>query len=144
MPAHRKPKYDNATELYDSGMSIQDCADFYGVTRQAMHAALKVRKCQFRSNLKHGTDNHFHRTGNGRQEGGRKANHLVEKAVKKGVLIQKVRCEECNKTKTFSDGRTGVHAHHDDYNKPLKVRWLCQKCHHEWHKENTAIGLEVK
>lgn len=36
-------------------------------------------------------------------------------------------------------------AHHDDYNKPLEVRWLCFKHHREWHKthENPEL-LEVK
>lgn len=24
-------------------------------------------------------------------------------------------------------------AHHDDYAWPLTVRWLCKRCHHEWH-----------
>jgi hypothetical protein len=36
-----------------------------------------------------------------------------------------------------------VQAHHDDYNKPLLVRWLCQPCHHDWHKHNRAIRKEV-
>lgn len=27
-----------------------------------------------------------------------------------------------------------VQAHHEDYSKPLKVIWLCRKCHLELHK----------
>jgi len=29
-----------------------------------------------------------------------------------------------------------VHAHHDDYLKPLNVRWLCAAHHRQWHIEN--------
>lgn len=31
-----------------------------------------------------------------------------------------------------------MHAHHDDYNKPLATRWLCVGCHRRWHASNTA------
>lgn len=37
-------------------------------------------------------------------------------------------CEICGKSK--------VHAHHDDYLKPLNVRWLCQAHHSQWHRDN--------
>lgn len=50
----------------------------------------------------------------------KKAHGKVSYALKKGV-IKKLPCEEC--------GSTIVDAHHDDYSKPLEVRWLCRQHH---------------
>ncbi len=50
----------------------------------------------------------------------------VYKALKNGRL-KKGKCEICGEVK--------VHGHHDDYNKPLIVRWLCSKHHIEHHKQ---------
>jgi hypothetical protein len=36
----------------------------------------------------------------------------------------------------------GVHAHHDDYSKPLDVMWLCPLHHKERHKELSSGLLE--
>jgi transposase-like protein len=36
-------------------------------------------------------------------------------------------CESC--------ARPDTHAHHDDYDQPLQVRWLCPACHRQHHKE---------
>lgn len=41
-------------------------------------------------------------------------------AVRKG-RVSKGPCEVC--------GESLVHGHHDDYSKPLEVRWLCPKHH---------------
>lgn len=51
-----------------------------------------------------------------------KANKEAQKAIKKGLLIRKP-CEVC--------GAEKVHAHHEDYLKPLEVRWLCPKHHYQ-------------
>lgn len=55
-------------------------------------------------------------------------------AIKLGKLIRKP-CEIC--------GVEPTDAHHDNYNKPLEVRWLCRKCHAEWHKDNEPIRKEA-
>lgn len=46
---------------------------------------------------------------------------------KMGVLKQN-KCEIC--------GEEITQAHHDDYNFPYKVRWLCNKHHNDWHIDN--------
>ena len=61
------------------------------------------------------------------------ANRQVSNAIRDGILI-KSRCEVC--------GSESTQAHHDDYNFPLKIRWLCAKHHAEWHKHNTPIRLK--
>ena len=59
-----------------------------------------------------------------------------------GKIERKYACEKCEANVVFADGRTGIQAHHCDYNKPLEVMWLCQKCHHEWHKNNKAVTFK--
>ena len=61
------------------------------------------------------------------------AGKKVEYGIRCGK-IKKAPCENC--------GAEKAQAHHDDYNKPLEVRWLCPKCHSEWHRNNTPIRLK--
>jgi hypothetical protein len=131
----KKKNYDEAVNMYAAGLSIGDVADFYKITRQAMWQILKIRGCVFRPHLKFGKENHFYRGGETASD---YAQGVVEKAIKKGILDRQP-CEKCGKSGLMQDGRHEVQAHHDDYNKPLEVRWLCQVHHHEWHKENQAI-----
>lgn len=51
-----------------------------------------------------------------------RAHYLVAAALKRGVLIKPVLCEECHKERKLE-------AHHADYSKPLEVEWLCPRCH---------------
>jgi ribosomal protein S27AE len=57
-----------------------------------------------------------------------KAHNQVTISLRNGTLIQQP-CEQCGAKRT--------HAHHDDYTKPLKVRWLCPICHKQEHGEVT-------
>ena len=49
------------------------------------------------------------------------AREIVRKADFKKQL-----CEAC--------GSPNAHKHHDDYSKPLEIRWLCVSCHMAHHK----------
>src|ERR1041384_4735634 len=51
-----------------------------------------------------------------------RARHAVNNAIQAGRLRKPKRCEDCGWKGT-------LHGHHEDYNKPLAVDWLCSICH---------------
>ena len=139
MGAPRKD-YDHAVVLYERGLSIEEVAAFYGITRQAMHKILNRRAVAFREHLRFGKENHFHRGGKTVKA---RANDILERALLKGVLVRRGSCEQCGMVSgTTKRGQATIQAHHDDYNLPLSVRWLCQRCHHEWHKTHRPISYK--
>lgn len=54
-----------------------------------------------------------------------RARYAVAKAIRQGTLTS-MPCEVC--------GEAATHAHHDDYSKPLDVRWLCLQHHWDEHR----------
>ena len=58
----------------------------------------------------------------------RHARDLVNSEIRKGYLIPQP-CEACGTS-------ISIEAHHDDYSKPLHVRWLCVVHHREHHRNN--------
>ncbi len=124
-----------ATKSYDDGMSLGDLAHIYGVTRQGMWDLIR-RRTNLRTQKRYGKDNHFYRGG---ARADARAHDILEKAVLYGKLHNPEICSCCGSSERFKDGRTAIQGHHDDYNKPLDIRWLCQQCHHEWHKHNKPI-----
>ena len=57
------------------------------------------------------------------------AHKLVGAMLHFGLLTPE-RCEEC--------GDRGE-AHHDDYDKPLDLRWLCRSCHGMFHRSTRTV-----
>ena len=55
-----------------------------------------------------------------------RAHSAVSRAIRSGELVRQPCCR-CGKEKSI--------AHHEDYDKPLEVMWLCQPCHKQRHKE---------
>jgi transposase-like protein len=122
--------FGEAVTMYESGKSIGEIARHYGITRQAMWAILRRRDVLFRTRTKTGEENHFYTGSIGYSK---RAHSIVETAVRNGTLIKQP-CEVCGSAEN-------IRAHHDDYNKPLEVRWLCQRDHLAWHKTHEAIRL---
>lgn len=52
------------------------------------------------------------------------AQQALRSAVKRGLIIQEP-CEEC--------GSLDAEAHHDCYDRPMDVRWLCRLHHRREH-----------
>jgi hypothetical protein len=60
---------------------------------------------------------------------------LVDAAVAAGVITVPSYCSVCGqKMLELADGRSGLHAHHFDYDNPLSVVWVCVPCHAMLHK----------
>lgn len=54
------------------------------------------------------------------------ARYKVRMAIYKEELVRASQCEHCDRER-FTYG------HHEDYNRPLDVIWLCQRCHSRLH-----------
>lgn len=56
-----------------------------------------------------------------------RARKALGKAIKAGKITRPTICSIC-------ETPCRPHGHHDDYSKPLDVRWVCQRCHVEIHR----------
>lgn len=61
------------------------------------------------------------------------AHNAVARAILAGRLDRQP-CEWC--------GRIDSYAHHESYDNPLDVTWLCQPCHKQRHKEMVLAEIE--
>jgi uncharacterized OB-fold protein len=73
-----------------------------------------------------GNQNCCRSCGNARGEVQALARQFVNTAIKTGRLIRQA-CEIC--------GTESAEAHHDDYGRPMLIRWLCRPHHKQFHSE---------
>lgn len=64
-------------------------------------------------------------------DGRYQARKLLNRAVASGKIAKPSECQRCHRE---ASGRR-LHGHHDDYSKPLEVRWLCSDCHGLIHRK---------
>lgn len=71
-----------------------------------------------------------------------RARRLVADAILSGAIKRATECSVCGAPDSRQPGnRSLVQAHHDDYSKPLEVRWLCRPCHVAHHNADRQQKL---
>ncbi len=63
-------------------------------------------------------------------------NELIHHKTRKGLLVP-VTCSSCGLI------CKKLQAHHDDYSKPLEVRWVCHSCHLKIHGKKTRDAQDT-
>jgi hypothetical protein len=61
-----------------------------------------------------------------------RANAAVQRAIQKGILERRAACENCG-------AADNIQAHHENYDKPLEVEWLCVPCHKKRHAGGNSL-----
>ena len=125
-------KLEMAAKLYRSGFSIKETAEYFDVSRQNLSQLFKKHKIvrpapEIPEHIRTRLNEPDIVAIRERDRKMARAWRLVMVAIKKG-LINPQPCEVCGEEKS--------QAHHDDYSKPLEVRWLCNKHHRQWHAKH--------
>ena len=117
---------------------VKPLSDFYKHKGMADGHLNKCKVCTKKDTAKYTKDNPK-KTGEYKKQWARRnstkraAHIIVGNAIRDGHLIRPDKCENCGCS-------SNLQAHHDNYMKPLDVRWLCVACHSDWHNHNTPIG----
>lgn len=111
------------TDFYESNKSrCKDCVKTAVKLRRKTNPKVQEYDRK-RGKRQTGEDTRKYREANPKKY---KATNWVNNAIRDGRLIKAENCEVCN-------GTFQIEGHHDDYNQPKVVRWLCSRCHSLWH-----------
>lgn len=62
-----------------------------------------------------------------------RAYRVLRTAIESGAVVKPNSCGKCGTAAKRQDGASAIQGHHDDYSKPLSVKWLCPPCHRSHH-----------
>ena len=126
--------YKNVTKFYkDSGKSSGYDCRCKDCERKRYRLRRQRNKDSFKRKDRRYYEKHRDKISNKRKDWYRKNKHkilayeAVKRALYKGDLVR-MPCEVC--------GSMSSEAHHEDYTKPLEVKWLCRKHHLRVHGGN--------
>lgn len=112
-PRKRKPR------KWWEGTGVKPCA-----VCQAVKALSEFRRVKENKDGRSGTCKACRKLKYGHKE---QARRIVNNRIKRGIIQRASACQQC--------GRPGkMQGHHEDYAQPLKVVWLCSKCHWVVHR----------
>lgn len=63
-----------------------------------------------------------------------RAHSAVRRAILSGALTRPSKCSECGASDKV------IEAAHEDYARPLDVRWLCHRCHSRWDQQQPKVA----
>ncbi len=109
--------------------SLQVCKSCHNINERERRAASRERQREYQRNYYKSNCNTAKETARVNRliyPEKHSAMDKVKYSVKRGVLSQQP-CEVCR--------CHNAQAHHDDYSKPLEVRWLCPLHHQELHSK---------
>jgi hypothetical protein len=77
--------------------------------------------------------------GRNRDAAAQRAQGIVARAILAGLLTRPDACVKCEGT------NSRIEAHHEDYRQPLRVMWLCRRCHRSLHAKrvNTDVACRA-
>ena len=65
-----------------------------------------------------------------------KCRGITNEAIQSGKLVKPSFCPDCG----ISNKEKRIEAHHEDYFRPLEIKWKCSVCHTKWHHEHPEVG----
>jgi hypothetical protein len=108
----------------------KSCQSEYDKKRAMLPRRIKAREEYAKTDKGIAAGNKAKKAWEARNAIKRGAATIVGNAIRDGKLEKQYFCSVCSIDDVI------IHGHHDDYAKPLEVRWLCPACHVQWHRDN--------